>query len=136
MKLPTCWKMYRSTSHVILIHHKVFRTSYRRCAALQRVAEPLDVSCVGCLVCIHVCVLLSVLNSFSVLTPSILGQILVFYSIQASVADPMGGGGFFYCPSSAIHLLLSGPKVPPRSLFSFSFSIIKAFTCLYSSHLP
>ena len=39
-KLPTCWKMHRSTSQPILLHRRAFRTSHRRCAASQRVAGP------------------------------------------------------------------------------------------------
>ena len=40
-KLPTCWKMHRKPSHVVLLHRRSFRTSHRRCAASQRVAGPI-----------------------------------------------------------------------------------------------
>ena len=41
-KLPTCWKMHRRASHVILMHGRGFSTFRRGCVALQRVAGPIE----------------------------------------------------------------------------------------------
>ena len=41
MKLPTCWKMHRSTSHTFFLHRSSFEPLHRRCAASQPVAGPI-----------------------------------------------------------------------------------------------